>query len=96
MRINAYNNSNTVGQVESSKRINKTKTTSKISNGNSKDVFEMSSVGKDYQIAKQAVLNTPEIRKDRVDDIKSRLDAGTYNVSDDDLIDKLLSKFFDE
>jgi len=96
MRINAYNNSNTIGQVQNSKRVNKTKSTNKISNGNSQDKFEISSVGKDYQMAKQAVLNTPEIRQDRVNDIKARLNAGTYNVSDDDLIDKLLSKYFDE
>ena len=38
----------------------------------------------------------PDIRQELVNDIKSRMDAGTYNVSDSDFAQKLAEKFLGE
>lgn len=90
MRIDAYNSISQIYKTNSPKKTNKTSSASQV------DMFEMSSVGKEYQIAKQAVASASDIRVDRVNDIKSRMEAGNYNVSDDDFASMLVSKFLGE
>ena len=45
------------------------------------------------QVAKNALLTTPDVRESLVSDIKSRMDAGTYDVSTEDFASKLVSAF---
>lgn len=87
MRIDAYNK---INQMQSMSKINKVSSKKSVSKT---DKLEISQAGKDYQVAKQAVSNAPDIRQDKVEDIKQRLANGTYNVSDEDLADKLLEKY---
>ena len=87
MRIDAYNK---INQMQSMSKINKVSSKKSVSQT---DKLELSQAGKDYQVAKQAVSNASDIRQDKVEDIKQRLANGTYNVSDEDLADKLLEKY---
>ena len=57
----------------------------------SKDIFSMSEQAGYYQIAKSVLASTPEIRFDKVNDLKSRIAAGTYKVRASDVADKVLS-----
>ena len=57
-----------------------------------RDRLQISSAGKDMQIAKQAVANAPDVREDKVAAIKSALANGTYQVSGDDFADKIMEK----
>ena len=57
------------------------------------DKLEISSFGKDLQIAKQAVANASDIREDKVAEYKRRISEGTYNVSAADFADKMLAKY---
>lgn len=59
------------------------------------DSFEMSQIGKNLQVAKQAVSNTPDVREDRIAELKAAFENGSYSVSDDDLAEKLLNDYFD-
>lgn len=45
-----------------------------------------------YEFAKQAVDSAPDIREDKVEDIKNRLDNGTYDVSVEALANKIIGK----
>ena len=45
------------------------------------------------QIAKSALATVPDVRESKVNDIKSRIDNGTYKVSSADFADKLISAF---
>lgn len=56
------------------------------------DQVQISKTGKDIQTVKTALSQTDDIRKDKVTPLKESIDAGTYDVSDEDLVDKLLSK----
>ena len=47
--------------------------------GKFRDQLQISSMGKDIQVAKQAVKNSPDIRQDLVDSVKSRIEDGTYD-----------------
>lgn len=89
MRIDAYNKISQIYQANSTKKIQS------ISSVKEKDKVEISRMGKEYQIAKAAVSNSSDIRSDKVNDIKQRMETGTYDVSGKDLADKLLEGLFD-
>lgn len=83
MRIDAYM------QVSQLYKTNKTKRGLKSDKEESRDSLEISDFGSAYQVAKQAASQGPLVREDRVRDIKARMEAGTYNVSAEDVADKL-------
>ena len=85
MRIEAYN---AVSQVYQS-NTKLTAKTNPVANAN--DKFEISQTAKSYQIAKQAVSAAPDIRQDKVADIKAKMSSGTYTVKSEDFADKVMS-----
>ena len=88
MRIEAYN------QVAQLYKTNKTSTTRPASaSAMGRDEVQISSFGRDYQIAKKAVAEASDIREDRVAQLKERLDSGNYNVDMNDFANKLLEKY---
>ena len=89
MRIDAYNQ---IQQIYGSSSIKKTEE-KKASTTSFKDQLLLSVAGKDAQIARQALANTPDVREEVVDPIKERIDNGTYEVDAEDLAGKLLEKY---
>lgn len=87
MRIDAMSEITQLYQV-SSTRKKPEKTTAA-----SKDSVEISSFGRDLQIAKQAVAQAEDIREDKVQELKTSMANGTYNVPMSALADKLLNGF---
>lgn len=87
MRIDAYNQVNQIYKTSGSVKSDNIQKTSK------RDQVEISSFGKAYQVAKQAVDMAPDVRQDRVADIKERIQNGTYSVSPEEFADKLLSDY---
>ena len=83
MRIDAYM------QVNQLYNTNKTKGKSKQERNGSKDSLEISDFGNAYHVAKQAVSQGSDVRAERVREIQERLAAGTYNVSIEDVADKM-------
>lgn len=88
MRIDAYNKVNQVYQTNV-----KTQTTKKEKMSKS-DKVEISQFGRDLQVAKQAVENMPDIREEKVEVIKTAITSGTYEVSMEEVADKLVNHFF--
>ncbi len=87
MRIEAYSQ---VIQAYQTKKANAPKTTTTTS---FRDQLNISSVGKDIQTGKQAVKSAPDIRQDLVNQIKARMDAGTYEVTAEQFADKMIQKY---
>ena len=87
MRIDAYN------QVSQIYQTSKKPSVSKSGAVYSSDKVEISQFGKDYQLAKQAVAAAPDVRADKVAEIKSKIDAGTYEVGAEDFAAKLAEKY---
>lgn len=85
MRIDAYSAISSVynnkGQIR----------TSSVSKASKSDKLEISQFGKDFQIAKQAVATAPDVREDKIADIKAMMSAGTYNITAEMFADKLVS-----
>ena len=87
MRIDTYTQ---VQQLYGAQKSNKTTQTKKAG---FRDQLEISSAGKDISVAKQAVLNSPDIREDVVASVKSRIEDGTYSVDEGDFASKLMEKY---
>jgi len=77
---------------------NKNKTTSKVdkSSGVSskKDAVSISSEGKDFQAALKAVREVPDVRTDKVEEIKQKMQEDKYEVSSTDVADKIVDSIF--
>lgn len=87
MRIEAY--TQVQGLYETKK---KAKLQSK-SNVSFSDQLQISSIGKDIQIAKQAIAGSSDIREDVTASIRARIQEGTYEVSAESFADKLMQKY---
>ena len=86
MRVEAYN------QVRHIYKKSMTDASRKQANLSAADQLEISSVGRDYQIAKQAVAAAADIREEITAPLKESIQAGTYEVSTEKFADKLLQK----
>ncbi len=87
MRIEAYTQ---VQQMYNTRKAANVKTKNRVSFS---DQVQISSIGKDFQTAKQAVANAGDIREDVIAPIKEKIQAGTYEVSAESFADKLMQKF---
>ncbi|NLC18947.1 MAG: flagellar biosynthesis anti-sigma factor FlgM [Clostridiales bacterium] len=85
MRIDAFNK---ISEVYKAQGV---KSTGKVKRSASQDTFEISQTGKDYNVARQIVAATPDIREAKVNDIKKRMEAGSYNVRLEELAEKILN-----
>ena len=88
MRIEAYSQ---VQQIYSGNKIGKPQAAKKTNDV--RDTVSFSSIGKDIQVAKQAVNNAPDVREDVVAKLKAAIKNGTYDVSGEAFADKLLAKY---
>lgn len=90
MRIGTYN---MVNQIYGTNGAKKSKNTNGTGYASFKDEVSFSSIGKDLQVAKNALHGVSDVRESKVNDIKSRMDNGTYEVSVDDFASKLMEAF---
>lgn len=87
MRIEAYSQ---VQQVYGAKSRAKTQNTAKSAGS---DRIQISSIGRDIQIAKNAVAATDDIRSELTAPIKAGIANGTYNVSGESFAEKLMKQY---
>lgn len=90
MRVDAYNKISQVYQTSAVKK------TAKAAGNTASDQLEISRTAKDYQVAKQAVAGTQDIRTDKVNDIKKRIESGSYNISMEEVADKMVESYFEK
>ncbi len=90
MRIDAYNKVSQIYNTSSVKKV------TRPNGGSLSDKLEISQTGKDYRIAKQLVKQTPDVREDKINQIKQQMESGTYNVDMAEVADKLVNRYFDE
>jgi len=58
---------------------------------NVKDNVKISEVGKDYAIAQKALKDIPDVRQDRVEEVKAKMEKGEMeNVKGEDIATKIL------
>lgn len=82
-----------VNEVYNSSKINRSESVTKVKS--KRDEISISNIGKDYQIALKAAKDIPDIRAEKVKDIKDKYATGVYNVSGHEIADKIVDSFFD-
>ncbi len=88
MRIDAYNQISQVYGVQKNLKTQKSRT------GNwGLDQVSISQIGRDFQVAKNAVSEASDIREDKVAQLKEMVDSGAYVVEPGDFASKLLEKY---
>lgn len=87
MRVDAYSQ---ISKIYEPKQKARAKETVKSSG---RDELIISSLGRDYQVARQAVMAAPDIREDKVSAIKSQMEAGAYQVSADSFAAKVIARY---
>lgn len=87
MRIEAYN------QVQQAYKTTYTGKTESKANVSKTDKVQISGIGKDITVAKQAVKNAADVREDVVSALKEKIQKGTYDVSAASFADKMLEQY---
>ena len=87
MRVEAYNK---IGQVYQANQKMRTRETVK---GSERDALTISETARDYQTARQALAQVPDIREARVSAIKQSMEAGTYQVNAESFAAKLIARY---
>ncbi len=86
MRIEAYT------QVQQIYKSSKTDKSQRKASAGATDQLEISSIGREYQVAKQAVAASGDIREEITAPLKNSIQAGTYRVEAGAFADRLLQK----
>ena len=59
-------------------------------------IVNLSTTSKETQIAKKIVDSAPDIREDKVAELKSQIESGNYTVDNKAVADKMVDSFMDE
>lgn len=89
MRVDALNHVSQLYKPTNAQKAGRTEELKK------RDAYEISRSAKDYQVAKKAVAEADDVREDEVARLKEALASGAYNVSSQEIAEKIVSKYFD-
>ena len=56
------------------------------------DQVELSPEAREIKAAQQALAQTPEVRADKVEDLKRRVASGTYEVRGEEVAEKIIAR----
>ena len=90
MRIGTYNMFNQIYGAKSTKKYGSVSDTNSAS---FKDEVSFSSLGKDMQVAKNALAGVSDVRESKISELKAKVQSGTYNVSPEAFAEKLMSAY---
>lgn len=91
MKVNKTDNIMKVYNNMSSNKVNANK------NKLEKDNVNLSERAKDYQFAMEKIKEVPDIRIDKVKDLKEKVQSGNYNVEGKKIVEKMFENIhFDE
>ncbi|SDZ32985.1 anti-sigma-28 factor, FlgM family [Proteiniborus ethanoligenes] len=85
-----FNNSGIDKMMQAYRKQEHRKESFKLNRGSKNDELSLSSTAKDYQIAMNALKNTPDIRKEKVEAIKEQIRTGTYVIDSGKIAEKIL------
>lgn len=87
MRIEAYT------QIQQLYKTNKAQKSQKNAGVSGADQLQISSLGKEFQLAKAAVAGSPDIRDEVTAPIKEKIQKGAYEVGSESFAERLLGRF---
>jgi negative regulator of flagellin synthesis FlgM len=59
-------------------------------------IVNLSQTLKETQLIKEIISSEPDIREDKVSELKQKIESGKYTIDNDAVADKLVDSFIDE
>jgi negative regulator of flagellin synthesis FlgM len=59
-------------------------------------IVNLSPALKETQLIKEIILSEPDIREDKVSELKQKIESGKYTIDNNAVADKLVDSFIDE
>ena len=59
-------------------------------------IVNLSQASKDLRLANETIASAPDIREDKVDEIRDKIESGTYRIDNQAVADKMVGSFIDE
>ena len=59
-------------------------------------IVNLSPALKETQLAKEIIASQPDIREDKVSELKQKIESGKYTIDNDAVADKIVDFFIDE
>lgn len=59
-------------------------------------IVNLSTASKEAQIAREVIASEPDVREDKVAELKNRIESGNYTVDNKAVADKIVDSFIDE
>jgi negative regulator of flagellin synthesis FlgM len=59
-------------------------------------IVNLSTTSKDVQTAKEVIASEPEVREDKVAELKAKIESGNYTIDNEAVADKMVDSFIDE
>ena len=87
MRIDAIN------RIYDSYKAQSTTASNKVDKTSSKDEVALSSEAKDFTTITKLLSEVPDVRIDKVEELKNSMSSGNYNVKAEEVAGKILSQF---
>lgn len=87
MKINGIHNIYEAYQSQMNSSVEKAKKVSE------KDQVSLSNNAKDFSSVYKMLSEVPDVRTQKVEQIKQAMNSGTYNVSSEQVAEKILSQF---
>ena len=85
-----------VNQVLEIYNTNRVKKLEQSNKAEGKDVFALSKEAKDFQTAFNALSKVPDIRQEKVQEIKQKIQSGNYSITAQEVADKIVEGAFDQ
>lgn len=86
-----YNVSKVYGKQNNVNKVSKTSSVAP-----KKDVVSISNNAKDYQTISKALKDVPDVRQGKVDEFSEAYSSGRYNVSGQEIVEKLGKSVLDK
>ena len=59
-------------------------------------IVNLSTVSKEVQTAKEIIASEPDVREDKVAELRAKIESGNYTVDNKAVADKMVDSFLDE
>jgi negative regulator of flagellin synthesis FlgM len=59
-------------------------------------IVNLSTASKEAQTAREVIASEPDVREDKVAELKERIESGNYSVDNKAVADKIVDSFIDE
>ncbi|MCX7923031.1 MAG: flagellar biosynthesis anti-sigma factor FlgM [Clostridia bacterium] len=82
------------GVYDKQKNVNRVEKTAGVAS--KKDVVSISNQAKDFQTVMKAIKETPDVRKDKVDELAGKYQSGNYSVDGKDIADRIVKSMVDK